>query len=66
MAEILHNKELHKLHSTPNIISKRCVEYVVHMRDIRTSFWSVIIKENDYLEDLSSDGKIILKQISTF
>jgi hypothetical protein len=65
----LYGGEPHNWYSSPNIISvikcsaMRWIRYMARMgrREMHMAFWWGNMKEGDILEDLSVDGKIILK-----
>jgi hypothetical protein len=67
----LHNKELHNLYSSPNIIKMiktgmiRCAGHVARKGEMRNAYkvWLGILKGGDRLEDLGVYGRIILKCI---
>jgi len=67
----LRNEELHDLHCSPNIIGVvksirvRWAGHIAQMgrREVHTGFRCGNLRERDYLEDLSIDGRIILKLI---
>jgi hypothetical protein len=67
----LHNKKLHALYSSPDIIrvvksrSLRWAEHVAHIRARRggTGFWWENLRKGDHLENPDVDGRIILKCI---
>jgi hypothetical protein len=67
--EKLHNKGLHDLISSSNIIwalkprTWRCIGYVVCMTEKRNTYrvWWRNLMERDHLEDLGVDKKIELK-----
>jgi len=68
----LHNAELHKLYTSPNVIrvikSRRMlwVWHVARMGEMRSAY-SILIGElngRDHLDDLGKDGKILLECMS--
>jgi hypothetical protein len=62
----IHNEELHKLYSSPNIIRRMIwVRHVVCMGEMRNVYTILIGKPEGrtQLKDLGIDGKIILKWI---
>ena len=64
-----HNKELHDLYSSPNIIllirSRRVgwVGHVARRGKVHTRFWWGNVSERVYFEELGVDWRIILKLI---
>jgi hypothetical protein len=62
-------QDLHDLYSSPNIIrviKSRRMRWVNHIwgrGEVCTGFWWGVLKEGDHLEDLCTDGRIILKWI---
>jgi len=65
----LHNEELNKLYSSPNIVRvMRRMRWVGHVArigriEVYTGFWCGNLKERDHLEDPGLDVKIILSWI---
>jgi len=62
----LHNEELHKLYTSPNIISlikSRRIRACSTHGEMHTKFLSENLKERDNLGDISVDGRIILDLI---
>jgi hypothetical protein len=65
----LHSNELHDLHSSlQQVIESRRMRWAVHVvrqwrGEVCTRFWWGNLREGDYLEELVSDGRIILEWI---
>jgi hypothetical protein len=67
----LHNEELYNVHSSLNIIRvnnsrrMRCAWHVawVERGEVRTAFWRKSLRQRDHFQDLSIDGRTILKWI---
>jgi hypothetical protein len=67
----LHNQELYALYTFPNIsraIKSRRLTWAGHVarmgeREVHTGFWCENLREENHLEDLGVDGRIILKII---
>jgi hypothetical protein len=68
-----HNKELYAVYPSPNIIQVikssriRWAGHVAWMQkglgEVRTGFWWGSLREGDHVEDLGTEGRIILKWI---
>ena len=67
----LHNEELNDLYFSPNVIrviKSRRMRWAGHVTrmgrgKVYTEFWWGKLRERDGLEDLSVDGRIILKEV---
>jgi hypothetical protein len=65
----LHNKELHDVYASPNIIrviKSRRMRWAGHVwgrGEVHTGFWWEDLREGDHLEDIGIDVRIIFKWI---